>query len=217
MVRDGEYNKPEEDVTRMINAFTPPLLAAAINEHLGFIYARKRDLPLAISAFSDAAAADPFNAVHFYHLGETLRRKGQLQEGIDRLREALTRLPVGVPLVESQRDEIEFKINLTKIELGTDDDVKMAIAEHLGNPSPAGHWLLIAAAYNLQHGLVSAAADDLRRARAVLPPDDYVALTGDYFLRGFAEHEEVSALLNTLPGKTRTQMLDSRMGYFVDP
>ena len=217
-VRTGDYTKSEESVFRMLNAYTPPLLAAAINENLGFIYTRKRDLPLAIAAFADAAAADPFNAVHFYHWGEALRRKGQLKEAADRFTEAQLRLPVGVPGTESQRNEAEYKLNLTQIEMGqNDEDVKAAINDHLKNPVPSGYWLLTAAAYAMQHDDMATAADDLQKARRLFSPEIYTALASDYFLHSFAGHDEVSSYLNVGPAASRAQQLQPRMGYFIDP
>ena len=217
-VRDGEYSNAEQSISKMLNGFTPPLLAAAINENLGFIYARKRDLPLAISSFADAAAADPFNAVHFYHWGEALRRKGQLQEAVIHLNEALTRLPQGSLAIESLREEVEFKINLTRIELGTDDaDLTAAITEHLKTPMPNGYWLLTAAAYALQHGDMATAADDFRKARSTLSADAYTVLTNDSFLRSFAGNDEIAAFLNVGSAASRARLLQPRMGYFIDP
>ena len=217
-IRAGEYDRAEENVAKMMNGFTPPLLTAAIKENLGFNYARKRNLPMAVSSFADAAAADPFSAVHFYHWGEALRRKGQLREAIDHLGEALTRLPAGQPDAESLRGEVEFKINLTRIELGKDEEeMKAAVAEHLKNPAPTGYWLLTAAANAMQHGDMATAAGDLRRARGTLSPENYTVLTNDYFLRGFAERDEVSALLNPGSAASRAQFLQPRTGYFIDP
>lgn len=216
-VRQGDFDDTEERIVKLSDAFTPPLEAAAVNEALGFIYARHRDLPRAASSFQDAAATDPFNPRHFQHWAEALRRQGQLQEAVDHFRQALARLPVGQPGVASQRSEIELKINLSQIESGKDDDVKTAIDTRLKDSPVSGYWLLTAAAYALQHGDAAGAAVDLLTARATLSADVYAALTNDYFFHNFAHHKEVESLLPVdTPAARQTPFLP-QMGYFLDP
>ena len=216
-VRQGQYDDAETDVVKMIDAFTPPREAAAVNEHLGFVYARHRDLAHAVASFADAAGTDPFNPDHFQHWGEGLRRQGQLQAAVDRFEQALLRLHAGQSGAESQRQEIEFKIALSKIELTRDEDVKAAIDTHRREPAPDGYWLLTAAAYALQHGDVQTAVDALRQARRALSTETYAALTNDYFFHPFADRKELAGLLPADTPAERTQPFRPRMGYFIDP
>ena len=144
-VRQNEFKIPENDLARVLDAFTPPREAAAINEHLGFVYARQRDFPRAALAFSDAASTDPFNPSHFQHWAETERREGHLQDAIDHFNQALVRLPAGSPSATSRREEIGLKIRLAQIEMDKDEEVKTAIDTQLKSPTPNGYWLLTAA------------------------------------------------------------------------
>ena len=156
--RQGNTNDAEVEASKLVDPFAPPLQAADVNAHLGFIYARSRDFPRAVAAFADAAAADPFNPGYFQLWAESLRRSGQLQEAINHFREAEMRLPIGQPSVEARREDLEFKVRLTQIEAGKDDELKAAIDERLQQPLPSGYWLLTAAAYALQHNDMTAAA-----------------------------------------------------------
>ena len=216
-VRQSRFNDADVAVSRTLNALTAPLEVASANEHFGFIYARHREFARAVTAFENAAMMDPFNAIHFQHWGETLRRNGRLQEAIERFQQALVRLGGGQPGLDSQRNEIEFKIHLAQIELGKDEDVKTAIDTHLREPAPGGYWFLTAAAFALQHGEMAAAADALGKARVVLSPDDYAVLASDYFFHAFAGRQE---LVGLLPGDSlaeSAQTLQARTGFFIDP
>lgn len=217
LARTGHANDAENDSVKLLDAFTPPLEAAAVNENLGFTYARKRELERAASAFADAASTDPFNPTSFEQWAEALRREGQLQQAIARFSEALTRLPLGVVETLSQRDEIAYKIRLTQIEAGQDQEVKAALDGHLNQPRPEGYWLLTAAAYALQHGDMAAAGDALRRAREALPAASYAELTNDYFYHNFSGRKEIAGLLPADTPQVRQAPFVPRMGYFIDP
>ena len=216
-IRQGDFKDPENDLSKSIDAFTPPREAAAINAHLGFVYTRSRDFPRAAQAFSDAASTEPFNPTHFRLWGETLRRQGQLQEAVDHFRQALTRLPVGRPELTSQREEIGLKVRLAQIEMGKDDEVKGALDPQLRLPVPGGYWFVTAAAYALQHKEMGTAASYLQKARVVLPTEDYNALTNDYFFHSFTSVPEVANLLPPDRPAVRVQPFVPQMGFFIDP
>ncbi len=216
-VRQNEFKIPENDLARALDAFTPPREAAAINEHLGFVYARHRDFPRAVLAFSDAASTDPFNPEHFQHWAESERRQGHLQDAIDHFNQALVRLPIGSPANSSRREEIALKIRLAQIEMGKDQDLKAEIDAQLKTPVPNGYWLLTAAGYGLQHNDMTLAVSSLQKARATLPANDYLALTNDYFFHSFASNPDVATLLPPDSPAARVQPFLPRMGYFIDP
>ena len=215
--RQGNSNDAEVDASKLIDPFAPPLQAADVNAHLGFIYARSRDFPRAVAAFADAAAADPFNPDYLRLWAESQRRSGQLQEAINHFREAETRLPTGQPGADVRREDIEFKIRLTQIEAGKDEDLKPAIDEHLQQPLPSGYWLLTAAAYALQHNDMTAAASTLPRARGAFSPEDYARLTNDYFFHAYAVRKEMAGLLSEDTPEARVKPFAPKMGYFIDP
>ena len=217
MTRLGQANDAENVSSKMVDAFTPPLEAAAANGNLGFIYARERDLARAAASFSDAAAADPFNPSYFEGWAEALRREGQLRQAVDRFAEALERLPAGVAETAGRREQVAFKLHLTQIEAGRDDDLKPALDAHLAEPRPTGYWLLTAAAYALQRGDMAAAADALQKARESLPVEVYAELTNDYFFHNFSGHKEVAALLPADTPQARQAPFVPRMGNFIDP
>ena len=216
-VRQNEFKIPENNLARMLDAFTPPREAAAVNEHLGFVYARRRNFPRATSSFSDAASTDPFNPTHFQHWAESERRQGHLQEAVDRFNEALTRLPAGLPSNSSRREEIGMKIRLAQIEMGKDQDLKAEIDTQLKTAVPSGYWLLTAAGYALQHNDMASAASSLQKARATLSADDYTALTNDYFFHSFSGNPDVASLLPPDNPAARVQPFLPGMGYFIDP
>ena len=216
-VRQNEFKIPENDLARAVDAFTPPREAAAINDHLGFLYARHRDFPRAALAFSDAASTDPFNPEHFQHWAEAERREGHLQDAIDHFTQALARLPLGSPSNSSRREEIGMKIRLAQVEMGKDQDLKAEIDAQLKLPVPSGYWLLTAAGYGLQHNDMTLAVSSLQKARATLSADDYAALTNDYFFHSFSSGLDVAGLLPPNNPAARVQPFLPRMGYFIDP
>ena len=216
-VRQNEFKIPENDLARALDAFTPPREAAAINEHLGFLYTRHRDFPRAVLAFSDAASTDPFDPAHFQHWAEAERREGHLQDAIDHFGQALARLPIGSPSNTSRREEIGMKIRLAQVEMGKDQDLKAEIDAQLKAPVPSGYWLLTAAGYGLQHNDMTLAVSSLQKARATLSADDYAALTNDYFFHSFASSQDVAGLLPPDNPASRVQPFLPKMGYFIDP
>ncbi len=214
--RLGHMNDAEADLSRLLEPYMQPLQAAAVNESLGFTYARRRDFKRAAEAFADASRIDPFNPDNYYRWGEVLRRQGRLQDAIDKFRQALQRLPEGTPENESQRECAALKMHLAQIELGHDSEIKPEIDAHLHEPSPGGYWLLTAAAFALQHNDIPGATDALQKARAVLPAARYAALLDDYYFHTFALKPELATILAPSAQNTKQQKL-ARMVYFVDP
>ena len=214
--RLGHTNDAEADLSRLLEPYMQPLQAAAVNESLGFTYARRRDFKRAAEAFADATRISPFDANNYYWWGEVLRRQGRFQDAVDKFRQALQRIPEGQAEGESQRECAAFKLRLAQIELGQDAEVKPQIDNHLRQPSPGGYWLLTAAAFALQHGDVPGATDAFQKARDALPTGQYALLTDDYFFHGFAEKPE---LVNFLPATSAEakQKKRTQMTYFVDP
>ena len=215
--RSGSINNAEANLIRQADVSDPPRETAAIQERLGFIYARRRDFNSAIHAFANAAEADPLDPLAFYYWGEALRRSGRLPEAIGKFREALLRLPAGQPESDSLRQCTAFRMRLSQIELGGDADMKTALDAQLARPVPNVYWLLTAAAYDFQHGDASAALGVLQRIKVVAPPELLDTLLNDYFLRGFAVRNPEAALYFPEMTPERRKQLDASGACFIDP
>ena len=217
-VQTGALNNAEADLIRKADVTGRPAReTVAVQDDLGFIFARRRDFKSASGAFAAAAAADPFDPRTFYYWGESLRRTGQLAEAVARFREALMRLPVNQPESDSLSQCAAFRMRLSQIEMGDDNEVKTALDAQLRRPVPSVYWLLTAVAYDLQHGDATAALAVLQRIGVVAQPELVNALLNDYFLRSFATHnKEVAAYFPELTAERR-QQLEAGMACFIDP
>ena len=215
--RAGSVNNGEADLIRKADASDPPREAAAVQERLGFVYARRRDFNSAIRAFANAAEADPLDPLAFYNWGEALRRAGRLPEAIGKFREVLLRLPTGQPESDSLWQCAAFRMRLSEIELGGDTDLKTALDAQLARPVPNVYWLLTAVAYDFQHGDAPAALGVLQRIKVVSPPELFDALLNDYFLRGFAVHNPEAAVYFPEMTPERRKRLDASGACFIDP
>jgi len=201
---------------------SPPSAQAC--DRLGFIAARNRDFDDAVTAFSEAAKAEPLVGVYFYRWGECLRRQGKLEEAVTRLQEALLRQRGSDPLTAPAATGL--KLRLARIELGQVAAVRAEAEEHTRNnsanqapPPDAGDWMLAAAACDLQENKLAAAAEWLRKARAALPAARFEEEIADYFFRAYLHKPELASALPTAAEMdARRQMLASRPEvYFVDP
>ena len=217
-VQTGALNNAEADLTRKADVTGRPTReTVAVQNGLGFVFARRRDFKSASGAFAAAAAADPFDPRAFYYWGESLRRTGQLAEAVAKFREVLLRLPVDQPESDSLSQCAAFRMRLSQIELGEDTEVKTALDTQLRRPVPSVYWLLTAVAYDLQHGDAPAALAVLQRIKVVSQPELLNALLNDYFLRSFATHnKEVAAFFPELTAERR-QQLEASMACFIDP
>lgn len=214
--RLGHTNDVEADLARQIAPNTPPESALLFNAAQGFNYARRRDFDQAANCFAAIAAIDPLDTANLAHWAEALRRKGQFADAIGKFQQAITRLPVAPPATTGQREFLAFHQRLTQVENGKDADFKTELDAHLAVPNPSGYTLLTAAAVALQKGEMTAAVDDLKKAQAVLSPENFDALVGDYFFRAYAYRAEMAPFLPPAsPGREQARRL--RMDYFIDP
>ena len=189
-----------------------------MQDHLGFIYARRRDFSAASDCFAAAAASNPFDPMLFYHWGESLRRSGKLTDAAARFREVLLRLPREGPESASLRECAALRLRLVQIELGSDADVKAELDEQLRQPAPSVYWLLTAVAYDLQHNDAAGALAAVQRAKMAVSPAQFDLLFNDYFLRALASHTlSVAPFAPEMTAERRKRQLEESRTYFIDP
>ena len=215
--RLGRTNDAEADLSRLIKPTTPPPDAAILNEAMGFNYARRRDFDQAITAFAAIVPVHPLDTSNLRHLAEALRRKGRLTEAVDTFRLAILRLPTDhLPETQAQREFLSYEQRLSLLENGRDAEFRDDLAQHLAAPSPAPEWLLTTAAVALQKGDLPTAVDQLKKAQAALPPEQFAVRMGDYFFRTFSYHPEMSAFLTPLTPERQAARQQS-MDFYLDP
>lgn len=210
-------NDAEADITMRLRPNISPDASAALNTARAFNFVRWRRFNLAIDAFAAVAQADPGDAFNLLQWAETLRRKGNFPEAIDKFQEAFSRIdPAASPYAEPQREYIAYARRLSLVENGRETELQPELGQRLAAPAPSGYWLLTGAAAALQKGDLPAAVDILEKARAVLSPDHFRVLLDDYFFRSFAHHPEITPFLSpSTPEQQQARLLS--MDYFVDP
>ncbi len=215
--RLGSFNDAESDLARSVSASSPPGARATIEAARAFNFVRWRRFTSAVPCFQAVAQVDPANVPNLLNWAETLRRIGSLTEAIDKFSEAIARLDVNATAyAEPQREYIDFARRLSLIEVGRGGELQAEINGRLAAPAPSGYWLLTAAAQALQKGDVPAAADALGKARAVLAPEQFRSLLGDYFFRSFSQHAEIDPFLySSTPEERKARAMS--MNYFLDP
>lgn len=148
------------------------------------------DYATAGRSFQAAARGEPFSARSFFYWAECLRRNGQPTSALGRFEQALNR-----PSTEAEAAYIRFKRDLAMVEIGNDQQFQLDLAAKLRRPDASGESVLLAAANDLTQGAYTAAADHLRRAALLLPPDEYAVRVADYLFQSQTRHKEVAALL----------------------
>ncbi len=215
--RAGGINNAEADLVRSVNAYAPPFTNAAVQDRLGFVYARRRDFKSAADCFAAAVASNPFDPAAFYHWGEALRRGGKLADAVDKFQAALLRLPPEGPETSGLRECAALRLRLTLIELGNDAGLKPTLDQQLRLPVPSVYWLVTAIAYDLQHNDPASAAAMVDRAKVVAQPTEFDLLCNDYFLRVLATHAPGVDLHAPELTRERRARLDASHAYFIDP
>ena len=215
--RLGSFFDAEASLVRWLDSNTAPDVSATINAARGFNFVRKRQFDSAPDCFAAVALADPFDATNLLHWGETLRRNGNLEEAVAKFQDALSRLPVTTaPSVEAQREYIAYEQRLTQIEEGRQAELQPELDQYLGAPAPSGYWLMTAAAVALEKRDMPGAADALKKAQVVFPPDQFRTLLADYFFHSFASRPELKVFpMTSTPEQLQARQLS--MDYFIDP
>ena len=109
-----------------------------------------------------------------------------------------------------------FRRRLLLIEGGRESEIDASAYQNaLARPAPLGDWLLTAAAVALQHHDLAEAARWLKRARAAMPPQEYLERIDDYFFRVHAGRPELNGLFPT--NAERSQFLADARPVLVDP
>lgn len=151
------------------------------------------DYALPVQCFSDAARLTPFSPRYYFFWAECLRRQGNPEAAVSQFKQALLRRP---SLAET--DLIKFRMNLARIEMGTDKALEEELASQLSAPTPSTDTLLLGAANELTRGNYAAAASHLRRAAQNMPRPALELRLRDYFFRPHLPRPEVTAVLSAL-------------------
>lgn len=215
--RLGYYNDADADISRMLDPNVRPDDAVILNTARAFNYVRWRRFPLAADTFSIVAQADPTNVFNLLQWAETLRRKGNLPEAVEKFQEAFSRVDLAAtPYAEPQREYIAYARRLSLAESGREAELQPELDQRLAAPAPSGYWLLTKAAVCLQKQDMPGAVDALQKARAVLAPEHFRALLSDYYFRSFSPRPEIVPFLTTFTPEQQQARVWS-MDYFVDP
>ncbi|MBV9126479.1 MAG: hypothetical protein JO117_00175, partial [Verrucomicrobia bacterium] len=132
---------------------------------------------------------DPQTARWYFYLAQALRRSGNLQEALVRMRQASERAE------EPQQAEFfQFIVRLTQIELGQVNELLTETAAKLQSPAPPADWVLTAAAIDLQRGQPEQAAKLLSQVFQQQPASYAAARLDDVFFRNYATVREMAPL-----------------------
>lgn len=151
---------------------------------LGVMAGQAKDYPLSVSEFEKAAEANPANPNPYYNLSETYREQGDPKKAIEALRKAMQRNPAD-PLYP-------LKLRLARIEAGEDESLDKETSEQLRLPSPAGDWLLTAAAIALKRGFYPEAASLLDQSRQAMQSVLFFAMLQDPVFLKYAKQPEIA-------------------------
>jgi tetratricopeptide (TPR) repeat protein len=145
-----------------------------------FNAARQRHFDDAFNFLQSSLAIDPLQADVFFQMCEVLRRQGKLPDAVNCGKQALLRVRSGYGI---SRATIALKMRLAQIEAGQLAEVEAELAEARKASPVAAEWLFTAAALAVQRGDLAAAAEELTKARELMPRDEFNAWIGDYFFR----------------------------------
>ena len=164
---------------------------------------KKSNYPEAARQLGNAVRIEPLNAKYLFCWGEALRRAGKSQAGIDTIAKALDR-----PASPAELALFVFKQRLARAEAGHDAAFDAEVADHLSKGPVEGDWLLLAAAQDLGRAAYPAAADHLKAAARVLPPEAYSLRVHDYLFQGHAGNDLVGPLVKVAPPPASGDPLD---------
>ena len=136
----------------------------------------RSDFPGATESLAAAAHFAPFSPRYAFFWAEYLRRTGQPALALPHFQQALRCRPS-----TSDTDLILFRQRLARLEIGSDTAFQTELAQHLAHAPVSGDTWLLGAAREISRAAYPAAAEDLRRAAAVLPPLVFRARLHDYF------------------------------------
>lgn len=89
-----------------------------------------------------------------------------------------------------------FKLGMAKIELGDNQEFNKWLADHLTQPNVAGDTLLLGAAQAIQRSDFKRAADDLQKAKGVMPPALFASRVRDYLFQTQVKQPDLAPYLN---------------------